>query len=209
MRRCKPESVFNCDTISGYLYLNLTQFNSIFIILNLTEFLIDMLRDTFKSILEKKITMSSLKKFVSSAISLAIAVSLVLSLTIGFSGTAMASFDPLTGVRREQLQPIEECVPVKEGRFTVRQKGIIEAPSTIKSAVVKLNPPDLSGRIDMIQIRQRVPNFECTGIPVKNGDDLIATCDKGSIHLSPLPFIYFASGQFDPPGDGKFCVELN
>jgi hypothetical protein len=188
--------------------LNLTQFNSIFIILNLTELLIDILRDTFKSILERKITISSLKKFVSSAISLAIAVSLVLSLTIGFSGTAMAGFDPLTGVRREQLQPIEECVPV-QGKFTVRKQGIIKAPATIKSAVVKLNPPDLSGYIDIIQIQQRVPNFQCQSIPVKNGDDLIATCNKGSIHLSPLPFIYFASGEFDPPGDGQFCVELN
>lgn len=189
--------------------MNLTQFNSIFIILNLTELLIDILRDTFKSILERKITISSLKKFVSSAISLAIAVSLVLSLTIGFSGTAMAGFDPLTGARREWLRPIEECVPVQEGRFRVRQKGEIKALTTIKSAVVKLNPPDLSGYIDRIQIKQRVPNFECVDIPVKNGDDLIATCNKGSIHLSALPFVYSASGEFDPPGDGQFCVELN
>ena len=168
-----------------------------------------MLRDTFKSILEKKITMSLLKKFVSSAISLAIAVSLILSLTIGFSGTAMATFDPLTGVRREQLKPIEECVPVQGGILKVKQRGIIESSATIKSAVVKLDPPDLRGEINIIEIRQRVPNFECSGIPVENGDDLIATCNKGSIHLSELQFTYFASGQFDPPGDGKFCVELN
>ena len=152
--------------------------------------------------------MSSLKKFVSSAISLAIAVSLVLSLTIGFSGTAMA-FPPLTGERREWLQPIEECVPVQEGRFRVMQEGEIKALTTIKSAVVKLNPPDLSGYIDRIQIKQRVPNFECEDIPVKNGDDLIATCNKDSIHLSALSFVYSASGEFDPPGDGQFCVELN
>lgn len=152
--------------------------------------------------------MNLLKKFVSSAISLAIAISLVLALTIGFSGTAMA----LGGAQKAQLQPIEECVPVR-GAFKVGPiRGQIRIPVPINSVVVKLDPPFLRGTIDNISILTGDPlrpTFQCRPIPVRDGDNLLATCGRGPIFLPPGPFIYAATGIFDPPISGKFCVQLD
>ncbi|QSJ20177.1 hypothetical protein JYQ62_16570 [Nostoc sp. UHCC 0702] len=162
--------------------------------------------------------MNSLKKFFSSAISLAVAISFVLFLTIGFSATAMADTESNTSlIKNSPAQVLFEpkwsintqCVQVKNGTFTVTPIfGPVDEPTLITSVIAGLDPLS-KGRISLNISGNSLPKPYSCSTTVSNNTDLVATCNQGPIRLNRGYFIYQASGsEFNPPNT-KLCVKFN
>ncbi len=148
--------------------------------------------------------MSLLKKLLRGAKILA--VSLVFTLVF-FSPVAMAATSSYTG---SSINPLRMIHINQEGAFKVNKVGSIKQETTIRSAVVSLQPPDETGTIEAIVITglNGKREFACAGLKVQNGTDLIQSCGGPAI-LVTGETTYTAMGSgFTPNPNASLSVDL-